>query len=568
MALRFLAILAVIHGARAGMSVLERHTAAPAGFVSKGAAPPDTLLTLRVALTSNDISGLEERLMSVSTPGSAEFREWLGTDEVKSFVAPSPETVQAFNAFATANELKPTVISPNGDWVSITLPVSKANQLFDADYQVFAHSAMSGTLTRTLSISLPQQLAGHVDVIHPSTAFSTPRNSPATPLFSSEVRSRAVPESCNSSVPTGVVTPTCLQDLYGIPSTPATEKTNSLLVTAYEEQFAQQADLQTFLSLLRPDIPPTTAFSLLTVEGGVNPQNLSEAGTEASLDIQYTTGIATDVPITFLSNGEEDFFTALLDTALFLDGVETPPKVVTTSYSDLESSVGLSLGSKICSAYMALGARGVSVIWSSGDGGVHGHHDTLADCNTTFIPLFPSSCPFITSVGSTQGFAPEHAINFTGGGFSNFFERKAFQDNAVEGFIKQLPDDFPGMFNRTGRAYPDVSVQGWNFEVVAGGKTIKVGGTSASAPTFAGIVALVNDRLIAAGKPVLGFLNPFLYTTAGPEGAFTDITVGHNSGFVCPATAVAFDAAVGWDPLTGFGTPKFAELVDAAFSTA
>ena len=63
------------------------------------------------------------------------------------------------------------------------------------------------------------------------------------------------------------------------------------------------------------------------------------------------------------------------------------------------------------------------------------------------------------------------------------------------------------------------------------------GGTSASAPTFASIVALINDRLVAAGKPVLGFLNPWLYSTAAD--AFTDVTDGKNVGFHCTDTAVS-----------------------------
>ncbi|KAF7364421.1 Family S53 protease-like protein [Mycena sanguinolenta] len=99
--------------------------------------------------------------------------------------------------------------------------------------------------------------------------------------------------------------------------------------------------------------------------------------------------------------------------------------------------------------------------------------------------------------------------------------------------------------------------------MVAGGEVILEGGTSASSPTFAGIIALINDRLVAAQKPVLGLLNPFLYSKA--SSAFTDVIIGHNSGFECPASSVAFDAAVGWDALTGLGTPKFSDLLDAAF---
>jgi len=413
-------------------------------------------------------------------------------------------------------------------------------------------------------VSLPSELVGHVDVLHPTTEFTDP-NARLVPTVSNALDKRARPAaSCNSNVATGVVTPACLQDLYGIPTTPATEKSNTLLVTGYVGQFAQSADLSAFLKLLRPDIPSTTTFTLVTIDAGTNPQSPADAGTEADLDIEYTTGIATDVPIEFLSVGGNDFNTALLDTTTFLDGVAKPPSVMTTSYGSTESSFGSSMATKICNGYMALGTRGISVVFASGDGGVRGNHDTTSVCaDNTFMPVFPAACPFVTAVGSTQGFGPEKAINFTGGGFSNVFAAPSYQTAAVAGFLKTVPTNFAGTFNKAGRGYPDVAAQGWNFEIVAGGVTGLVGGTSASSPTFAGIIALINDRLVAAGKPVLGFLNPFIYAT---ESAFTDITTGHNSGFVCPASSVAFDAAVGWDALTGVGTPIFPNLLAAALA--
>ncbi|KAE9396167.1 family S53 protease-like protein [Gymnopus androsaceus JB14] len=540
------------------LSALSLVAATYAGFVSQGAAPADDMLTLRVALTSNNVAGLTEKLTSLSIPGSSEFRQWLSMEEVKSFIQPSLETTSAFSAFASANGLTPTVISPNCDWVSITLPVSQANELFATQFEVFTHPDMTKTITRTLSVSLPSELVGHVDVIHPTTEFVRPNTRLAPTNLSLD--KRTVAASCNSSLPTGVITPTCLQELYGIPTTPATAKGNSLLVTAYEDEFAQTADLAEFLKLLRPDIPSNTTFTLLTLDGGLNTQNPADAGSEAS-----RSGLATGVPIQFLSVGGEDFATSLLDTTTFLDGIEEPPTVMTTSYGDDESSFGSSMAIKICNGYMALGSRGISVMFSSGDGGVRGHHDNASVCDdTTFIPDFPSSCPFITAVGSLQGFAPEKAINFTGGGFSNVFSTAFYQTAAVAGFLETIPSDFPGTFNSSGRGYPDASVQGWNFEVVVGGETALIGGTSASSPTFASVIALINDQLITAGKPVLGFLNPFIYSTGSK--AFTDITIGHNSGFVCPASSVAFDAAVGWDPLTGFGSPVFSELLAAALA--
>ncbi|KAJ7140692.1 family S53 protease-like protein [Mycena epipterygia] len=560
---KLLTVLSIVAAASAGMVVHESRVAVPAGFIRKGVAPANDTITLRVALASNNVVGLQKKLVSLSTPGSSEFRQWLSMEDVKSFVQPSSETVSAFNAFASANGLKPTVISPNGDWVSITLPVSQANTLFAAQFEVFTHPAMSDMITRTLSVSLPSELVGHVDVIHPTTEFVQPNTRLVPTMLSLD--KRAVNASCDTNDASGVVTPTCLQDMYGIPTTPATQSTNAVLVTAYEGQFAQAADLSAFLKLLRPDIPSTTTFTLLSTDGGVNTQNPNDAGVEANLDIQYTTGIATEVPVQFLSVGGNSFATSLLDTTTFLDGVANPPSVMTTSYGSTESSFGSTMATKICNGYMALGTRGISVLTASGDGGVRGNHDTKSVCkDNTFMPVFPASCPFVTAVGSTQGLTPEKAINFTGGGFSNFFPTPSYQTAAIASFLDTIPTNFAGTFNKTGRGYPDVALQGWNFEIVSGGTAGLVGGTSASSPTFAGIIGLINDQLIAAGKPVLGFLNPFIYSTAST--AFNDITEGHNAGSVCPASSVAFDAAVGWDALTGFGSPIFSDLLAAAMA--
>ncbi|TBU40520.1 hypothetical protein BD309DRAFT_899774, partial [Dichomitus squalens] len=80
----------------------------------------------------------------------------------------------------------------------------------------------------------------------------------------------------------------------------------------------------------------------------------------------------------------------------------------------------------------------------------------------------------------------------------------------VEAYLNTLGDTNAGLFNTSGRAYPDVSTQGVNFAVNVAGTFEGVDGTSASSPTFASVVALLNDRRLNAGKAPLGFLNPFL----------------------------------------------------------
>lgn len=100
-----------------------------------------------------------------------------------------------------------------------------------------------------------------------------------------------------------------------------------------------------------------------------------------------------------------------------------------------------------------------------------------------------------------------------------------------------------------GRGYPDISAQGLYFGFVWNQTFSSISGTSASTPLSASIIALVNDALLAAGKPTLGFLNPFLYSKAYK--AFTDITSGNTSS----CGTAGFPVTKGWDPTTGFGSP-------------
>jgi tripeptidyl-peptidase-1 len=120
---------------------------------------------------------------------------------------------------------------------------------------------------------------------------------------------------------------------------------------------------------------------------------------EANLDIEYTVGLATGVNTTFLSVGG-DFAQAFIDTVAYLATVENPPTVVTTSYGDLESNFALADAKKFCDGYMALGARGITVLYASGDGGVRGaSYDGTNECmNNTFVPSFPPTCPYGTPI--------------------------------------------------------------------------------------------------------------------------------------------------------------------------
>ncbi|KAI0655029.1 family S53 protease [Cubamyces menziesii] len=538
------------------MQVHETKETVPTDFELVGPAPPDTVLNLRLALVRGDLVGLEKVLMDVSTPSSPLYGQHLTKEEADAFMAPKPESVDAVNAWLKENDITVTKTSSAGDWLSFSIPVSKASDLLDAQFSVFNHTDSGKTMIRTLAYSIPSDLQGHLELIHPTVIFTRPLTGPAfkiaprkniqTPAVNRT--SDAVPASCESEI-----TPACLQALYGIPSTPASVPSNQLAVSGFIEQFANQQDLKSFLSEFRPDLPSSTTFSTQLLDGGENPQVISEAGIEADLDTQYTVGIASGVPTTFISVGEEnqDDVDGFLDIIEFLLSLTNQPQVLTTSYGFNEPDLTSTMANNVCSAYMALGARGTSILFSSGDGGVSGSQSQRC---TTFIPTFPSGCPFVTSVGATTNIAPEVAASFSSGGFSNIFAQPSYQASAVSTFLNALGSTNAGKFNPSGRAFPDISAQGENVVIAFQGEFGLVAGTSCSTPISASIISLINDQLAAQGKKPLGFLNPFLYSTGAS--AFTDVTSGNNPG----CNTNGFSARVGWDPVTGLGTPNFAAL--------
>ncbi|KAI0029777.1 family S53 protease [Vararia minispora EC-137] len=552
-----LSIVSATPLAERSMLVHERRDNIPSGFVKVGPAPESRVLNLRLGLVQGDMAGLEKRLMSVSSPSSPEFRQWLSKEEVEAFVAPKPETVSAINAFLSENGITSKAMTPTGDMLSISVTVAQANSLFNTQFDTFQHTESGTESVRTLEYSIPTSLKNHLEFVHPTTTFpQTLQRQPIAsiplpknvPTSNSTIGPNAAPNSCAS-----VFTPACLQALYGIPTAPATQSSNTLGVSGFIDQFANEADLQLFLLNLRPDIPDTTTFSLQTLDGGQNPQNLSQAGVEANLDTQYTVGVATGVPVTFFSVGDntQDGLFGFLDLANLLLSQSAPPNVLTTSYGANEPGISTTLYNNLCNAYMQLGARGTSVFYSSGDGGVAGSQTT--SCRT-FIPTFPSGCPFLTSVGATNGVNPEVAASFSSGGFSNVFAQPSYQASAVSAYLNTLGNTNSGRFNRAGRAFPDVSAVGNNVEIAFQQQAGLVAGTSCSSPIFASIVSLLNGELVAAGKAPLGFLNPFLYSTG--KAALTDITSGSNPG--CGTNG--FPATTGWDPVTGLGSPNFAAL--------
>mmetsp|Transcript_13494 Transcript_13494/g.34635 ORF Transcript_13494/g.34635 Transcript_13494/m.34635 type:complete len:672 (-) Transcript_13494:181-2196(-) len=194
-------------------------------------------------------------------------------------------------------------------------------------------------------------------------------------------------------------------------------------------------------------------------------------------------------------------------------------------------------------------------------------------------PSWPASSPWVTAVGATRfidqdptGAAGEMATDQfgSGGGFSAMFDRgnASWQDTAVSAYFSADAGDLPptGSYPAGGRGTPDVSALGEGFQVIASGQTQSVGGTSASAPTFAGMISLLNDARMQKGMPALGFLNPWLYKN---RAMFRDVTKGSNKISRSGSTfRYGWECTEGWDAATGLGTPLFPKMLEAALAPA
>lgn len=121
-----------------------------------------------------------------------------------------------------------------------------------------------------------------------------------------------------------------------------------------------------------------------------------------------------------------------------------------------------------------------------------------------------------------------------------------------------IPASGHGVYNKAGRAYPDISAVGDNGVVVTNGKVGRNGGTSMSTPIVTAMFTRINDERLAKGKKPIGFVNPALYNNPA---MFNDITIGDMStNGECDGKG--FSCTPGWDPVTGLGTPKYPEMLD------
>lgn len=573
----------------------------PRSFSWVRLAPKDHMINLKIALKQSRFDELERQLYEVSDPFHERYGQHLSAEEVNDLIKPSEETNTLVRAWLKEHEIA-FDSTPAGDWINAKLSVDAIERLLNTEYSVYRHN--DGTeMIRTTKWSLPRHLHEHINTIQPTNSFM--RMKRAAPIPDTTVKSNLkgdttvtpyTPEdaaACNVSR----VTPGCLRTFYGTANYTVQTKDGEvhMALTDYLGEVNLRSDTEIYLQMFRPEaVAAAKEFTQISIAGGtlqqtpLNETQLENAiGQEGNLDVETMLGIAWPLPLTIYSTGgtdpsfKPDAFSPTdtdepyLAWLAYILAQPSLPQIVSTSYADDEQTISISYATTACRQFAQLGARGTTLLFGSGDWGVGPEGDCYTNDGrnaSTFIPEFPASCPYITSVGATYQFNPEVAaldtrftLPFTsGGGFSNYFAQPDYQKDAVTAYLKSnnyFPQ-YAGLFNASGRAIPDIAAQGVNFSIVWNGTVMEVDGTSCATPTAAAILALVNDALVAAGKPTLGFLNPWLYSK-GFE-AFNDILSGSSAGCNTPG----FPAQQGWDAVTGLGTPVSSSPLRFLFGSA
>lgn len=204
-----------------------------------------------------------------------------------------------------------------------------------------------------------------------------------------------------------------------------------------------------------------------------------------------------------------------------------PTNVISASYGQAEADLPVAYTKRQCNEFLKLGLQGHSILFASGDYGVASFHGDgsangcLGPEGKIFNPQYPSNCPYVTSVGGTMLYADQTvndaesvmhanlggtAANFSSsGGFSNYFPQPLYQRKAVEKYFKKAKLTYPyysefevnlnktkGLYNRIGRAYPDVSANGALFPAYTNGALHHFYGASLASPLFASVLNLAS----------------------------------------------------------------------------
>jgi kumamolisin len=309
------------------------------------------------------------------------------------------------------------------------------------------------------------------------------------------------------------------------------------------------ADITTYFKELGLTAPSVTT---VRIDGASNhPSTPNGPDGEVMLDIEVAAAIAPKalIAVYFAPNTDKGFLDAITTA---IHDTTNKPTVISISWGSAECNWTAQAMTSFDQAFQAAASLGITVCIASGD---NGSSDGVADGSAHVN--FPASSPYALGCGGTTLVASGTTIasevvwndgpsSASGGGVSDFFALPSYQSGTGVPPSANPP-------GKTGRGVPDVAGDGdpnTGYLIRVDGSEFPIGGTSAVAPLWAGLIALMNQSL---GTSV-GYLNPLLYGSLAGAGEFHDITTGNNG---------AYSAATGWDPCTGWGSPDGTKLLQA-----
>lgn len=582
-------VAALVTSASARSIVLEQVHALPTNWKESDAAvEPTREVEFSIALKQPKVD-----IPSLIAQGG----KHLTRDQVRALRAPDQASVDGVTKWLSAENISDVKVEH--DMINVRTTVAEAEKLLETKFSHYVYDGKRSKL-RAREYSVPEDLVEAISFIHPIVNFMRPEGvTTSVPKHAERIariqRSRVSRATAAKKDPCGdFIYPECIKHLYNITyKSPDRNSPVRFGVAGYVQQDVVESDLAYYLKTYANITD--YRFKVETVSGGQHPQK--DAGIEAMLDVDWALAIGYPAAVTYYATGglgqeigedgkpvtgtadDNEPFLDLINALLEKPDDEVP-HVLSVSYGDEEPSVPLEYAKRVCDAYGLLTKRGTSIIHSSGDGGMAGPQP--GNCKThdgketnIAMPVFPATCPWVTSVGGTNYLndaegvdhidrAPMPGDEMSSGGFSSYFDRPAWQEEAVSVYIKAQLGYMTGYYNPKGRAFPDVALVCELFTMWRNNQWDSVSGTSGSAPIFAALIALANDARLRAGKQSIGFLNEIFYSKKGVA-AFTDVINGTSGS--CPFTDRGWTARRGWDAVTGLGEPLQSQsLIDLLFA--
>ncbi|MGB8729924.1 MAG: S53 family peptidase [Candidatus Sulfotelmatobacter sp.] len=444
-----------------------------------------------------------------------------------------PEGIARVEAFARENKLKVKEKSVARRTVILSGTVTAVNQAFGVELKEYEHPG-GRYRGRTGSVHIPADLQDVIEGV-----FGLDNRPQAKPHF----RRRHGRTGARAAVVNLSYTPIQVATFYDYPT--GVDGSGECIALIELGGGYNPTDLSNYWSQLH--LAKTPTVSAVSVGNGSNNPTGDPNGPdgEVMLDIEVSGAIAPGAKIVayFAENTDAGFLNAI--TTAVHDSTNNP-SIVSISWGGPESSWTQQAMTSMDEAFQSAAAMGVTVCVAAGDdGSTDGVTDGLNHVD------FPASSPNVLACGGTQLVAAGNTITnetvwnelannegATGGGISDVFPLPSYQSAAGV-----PPSANPG--GHVGRGVPDVAGDAdptTGYVTLVDGNPDVIGGTSAVAPLWAGLIALVNESI---GKPA-GFINPLLYQNTGTAADFNDITSGNNG---------AYSAGPGWDACSGLGSP-------------